>query len=236
MTAADEPIVDWPGAAAFMGSEYDRYSFTKGTGQEVAFLVEALDLGAHTTVVDLGCGTGRHLAALRQAGVPGVVGLDLAEGFARVVPGPVAVGDVRRLPFADASADVVLGLCEGGIGLVSAGADGDGAVLAEVARVLKPGGRTAMTVFAGHFAVRHLEHEAFDPATGSVVEMTEVRGSGGERRPFRMAAVTYTARELELLHAAAGLKVDHVWSVGPGDYAARPPDLEHPELLVLASK
>ena len=44
------------------------------------------------------------------------------------------------------------------------------------------------------------------------------------------------ARELRLLAAAAGLEVDAVWSVEPGDYARRPPDLDHAELLLVARR
>jgi hypothetical protein len=35
---------------------------------------------------------------------------------------------------------------------------------------------------------------------------------------------------------AAGLRPDHVWSVTPGDYAARPPDVEHHEFLLVATR
>lgn len=231
-----DPLESWAAAAAFLGADYDRYSFTKGTAQEAAFVTDVLSLGPSTTVLDVGCGTGRHLAALRHEGVP-VVGVDIAEGFVRVVPGPAAVGDARRLPVRDRSVDAVLGLCEGGIGLVGAGDDGDASVLREVARVLRPGGVAAMTVFAAHFAVRHLEAgETFDPATGGLLETTELQTSAGERRPFRLASTAYTPRELSLLFAAAGLEPVDIWSVAPGDYARREPDLDHPELLGIARK
>jgi hypothetical protein len=36
--------------------------------------------------------------------------------------------------------------------------------------------------------------------------------------------------------SAAGLEVEHLWSVTPGDYAARPPDLDHPEFLLIARR
>ena len=46
----------------------------------------------------------------------------------------------------------------------------------------------------------------------------------------------YTARELQLVCARAGLNVDAVWSVEPGRYARRPPTIETPELLVVGKK
>jgi hypothetical protein len=36
--------------------------------------------------------------------------------------------------------------------------------------------------------------------------------------------------------AAAGLDVVSLWSVTPGRYDSSPPDLEHPELLLIAER
>ncbi len=46
----------------------------------------------------------------------------------------------------------------------------------------------------------------------------------------------YTPRELRLLAIGVGLIPEEVWSVEPGGYAQRKPDLEHPELMVVARK
>jgi hypothetical protein len=36
--------------------------------------------------------------------------------------------------------------------------------------------------------------------------------------------------------AAVGLDVEQLWSVTPGGYAARPPDLDHEEYLLVARR
>ena len=41
------------------------------------------------------------------------------------------------------------------------------------------------------------------------------------------------SRELRLIAAAARVSPIGLWAVGPGDYAERPPDLDHPEFLLV---
>src|SRR5579864_6822389 len=69
-----EPIADHAGSA------YLRYSFTKGTEQEVGFLMDELGLRPGMRVLDVGCGPGRHARALAARGIE-VVGLDVSERF-----------------------------------------------------------------------------------------------------------------------------------------------------------
>jgi SAM-dependent methyltransferase len=62
-------------------------------------------------VVDVGCGNGKYVQRLR-ADRPdlAVLGLDIAPGILAVVPGPVAVADVTRLPLATGSVDAALAM------------------------------------------------------------------------------------------------------------------------------
>ncbi len=69
-----EPVADHLGAA------YLRYSFTKGTAQEVAFLVGEVGLASGSRVLDVGCGPGRHVRALAERSIE-VVGIDLSWRF-----------------------------------------------------------------------------------------------------------------------------------------------------------
>jgi len=224
-----EPMADHLGAA------YLRYSFTRGTSQEVTFLVEVLGLTPGMRLLDVGCGPGRHAHALARLGVE-VVGLDISRRFVELAradapPGATFVrGDARAMTF-DAEFDAAISLCQGAFGLVG---DEDGEVLGGLVRALKPGGRAAVSAFSAYFQVRFLEDsDDFDPAAGVNHERSTLRSEGGVDAEFDLWTSVFTPRELRLLADRAGARVEGLWSVSPGDYGQRPPDLEHPEWLVL---
>jgi SAM-dependent methyltransferase len=233
--------------ADHLGEAYLRYSFTKGTDQEVAFLVDALGLGPGVRVLDVGCGPGRHAHSLARLGVE-VVGIDISERFVELArryatPGATFVrGDARALGF-DGEFDAVISLCQGAFGLAGgpgAPLDPDATVLAGMARALRPGGRLALTAFSAYFQVRHLDPGSdvagFDAERGVNHEVFEVKDPDGRQAEYDAWTTCFTPRELRLMVAAAGLELTALWSVEPGDYARRPPDLDHPEFLVIARR
>ena len=245
--------------ADHLGAAYLRYSFTRGTGNEAAFLAETLDLGPGSRVLDVGCGPGRHALALAERGVE-VVGIDISArfvGLATEAASSLAAGlpvptfqrlDARELPF-DGEFDAVISLCQGAFGLLglddastgAAGAgtpiDPDGVVLAGMARAVRPGGRVALSAFSSYFQVRFLEStDAFDADRGVNHERTALRSEAGVEADYDLWTSCFTPRELRLLAREAGLEVEHLWSVTPGAYARRSPDLDHPEFLVIARR
>ncbi|HLI53640.1 MAG TPA: methyltransferase domain-containing protein [Acidimicrobiales bacterium] len=213
-------------------SAYLRYSFTKGTEQEVRFLVSALGLRPGHRVLDVGCGPGRHSHALRRLGVESV-GVDVSASFlAAAGEGRWVRGDARCLPFVRGSFDAAISLCQGGFGLL--GGRGEEAVVAGMARAVRRGGKLAVSGFSAYFAVRHLEEaDTFDADTGVNHEVATVKDPAGRDGSFGLWTTCFTPREMRLMAAAAGVEVTGLWSVSPGDYAARPPDLDHPEFLLV---
>lgn len=234
--------------ADHMGETYLRYSFTKGTEQEAEFLVDLLGLDGSSVVLDAGCGPGRHVRALRSRGVP-TVGMDIAETFCRLVAdgdpaAPAVVADVRALPVAG-SFDAVISLCQGGFGLLGgpgAPLDADVDAVRQLAGSLKPGGRLVLSAFSSYFQVRFQvgtenEHGGdFDAESSVMHERTAVKDADGADLDADLWTTGFTPRELRLVARLAGLEPEHVWSVDPGDYARRPPDLEHAEYLLVARR
>ena len=124
----------------------------------VTIKMQDLALEPGMRVLDLGCGRGRHLHALYWDETPvDVVGLDLSledvkiawDGFFELPPpdphsdkrsAVVTAGDAARLPFPDNSFDRII--CSEVLEHVP---DPD-QVLAEIARILKPGGLFAASV------------------------------------------------------------------------------------------
>lgn len=201
--------------APFHGEEEARW--------ETAALREMLALAQDDRILDLGCGWGRHLGLLRDAGHD-VVGLDLSLPLlrrARAGEGaaPRVAGDMQALPFRDGAFDVVLNLATSlGLFLDDAPAI---RVLAGVRHVLAPGGRLLLEGMhrddvVAHYAARDawvLEDgtrvrarrrlDALAGVSHEVLRWAGPAGSGSKRHALRLRSAT----EMRRLLREAGLRV-----------------------------
>lgn len=245
----DEPVHDVPPPpgpddpspylpiGAFQADGYHRNAFAQGTENEATALVELLGLEAGATVVDVGCADGRHLRALTRAGIRGV-GVDVVHAAMASAPRQANVAyvqaDARRLPLRTGSADAVLCLCQGGLGTSPAA---DEAILAELARVVRPGGTVAVTFFHALFAVRHLvPGDAFDPVHLVHHHTAEVTGPDRAVGRFPLWTSAYAVPSAAAALDRAGLEVVDVRGVEPGRYDRPGVGLDDPELLFTARR
>lgn len=225
--------------AEFVGPAYLRNAFTKGTVQEVDFLVDALALQPGMRALDAGCGPGRHALELARRGIA-VVGVDTSPDFIALaraavgdLPAEFREADVRDLDYRD-EFDAIICLCQGGFGLLG-GDDRELDVVTRFAGALRPGGKLALSAFSSYFVVRHLEpDESFDADAGVNHENAVVRDADGHERTFDLWTTCYTPRELRLVATRAGLVVEGVFGVQPGRYARAAPSIDVPEHLLLA--
>lgn len=231
--------------ADHMGEAYLRYSFTKGTAREVDELVRRLGLEPPARILDVGCGPGRHALELGRRGFR-VHGIDISRAFVDVARADAPEGvtferlDARAMPF-DGEFDVAISVCQGAFGMsggpaAGAALDPDADILAGMARAVRPGGHVVFTAFNAYLQVANMvDGHDFDAERGVHRETTEVRDPTGVAKTVDLWTTCFTPRELRLLCAGAGLTVESLDAVEPGDWSPRPPDTDHPEFLVIAT-
>jgi ubiquinone/menaquinone biosynthesis C-methylase UbiE len=188
-------------------------------------------------LLDCPCGFGRHALPLAAAGFR-VVGVDRAQplldeaqrraGDARW---PKLVrADYRELPFADESFDAALNMFSS---LGYLGDQQDTRALAEIGRVLRPGGRLVIEIMHRDLLVRRfqesswqmlgegrllLEQRTFDPALGLAQTTQTLIEPSGARDSRTFSLRVYTATELLAMLEAAGFAEARCL----GDFAGAP--------------
>ena len=134
-----------------VGRTYDRVAAVLSLGQDPRWrraLVDAIDARPEDRVLDVATGTGMVADALRRRYACHVVGLDQSEDMLAVartrdgVYDELVAGRAERLPFADASFDHL------SFTYLLRYVDDPPAVMRELARVVRPGGRIASVEFA----------------------------------------------------------------------------------------
>ena len=212
--------------------------------ERVVDLLERLDVVGKGTVLDLACGAGRHLAALARRGAR-VLGLDLSlpmlRAARRLGQSHLVRGDLRQLPVRTATCDTVLNL------FTSFGYFDDDRqhvqVLAEVARVLKPGAWFVLDFLNPPFVRATLvpRDERRIGGSGIVQErrlsedgryvIKTIRASG-EGRSFIERVRLFERDELVSLLTARGLTV----TTALGDYDGGPYAANSPRCILVARR
>lgn len=168
--------------------EYDRKHHQTRTRVQVPHDVLVLaSAGCVRTVVDVGCGDGRFISAMRTVDgwAPSIVGIEYSAARATraVSHGSVAQGDALVLPIRDASVDLAFS------SHVIEHVPDDAAMLGEMVRVLRPGGhlyvetplrrRGAIYVYRNGAGKRVLDptHTREYESTGALTNLIEAAGA-----------------------------------------------------------
>ena len=227
---------------------YEDNVFTKNTIPEVDFLLEELSLPPGGSILDVGCGTGRHAIELAKRGYS-VTGLDLSsEMLARAENAAKAAGVKVDCIHSDATQfslpgryDAAVCLCEGAFGLLGREDDPIGqpmSILCNISRSLKPQAKAVLTVLSATAMLRRHTNE--DVAEGRFDPLTMVESSEHPPReglpPIAVRERGFVPTELVLLFRMAGMSVLNMWGGTAGNWGRRPLDLDEIEIMIVARK
>jgi SAM-dependent methyltransferase len=231
--------------ASHMKTAYLRYSFTKGTVQEVDFILESTGAVVGSSFIDVGCGPGRHSLELARKGMR-VCGIDVSQDFIEIArrhasDESLSDADFIRLDARSlqneqslhAQFDFAICLCQGAFGLMVDDRQ-DVEILKGIRKCLKPNGVVMLSAFNAYFSVKHHGDAEFDARRGVSRETTDIRNDSGEVKSVDLWTGCYTPRELRLVFDLAGFDMVSMSSVEPGHYSAAECSTELPEFLVIA--
>lgn len=222
------------------------------SGREVAFVIWSLNPRKDAPILDLCCGTGRHIIPLFENGYCRLTGLDLSPTLLEAarktledlkVSAGLVRGDMLHLPFLDGAFDYVLSFFSsfGYFGTDAA----NNSVLSEMVRVLRPGGRLWLDLMNLEHVVRNLEPETVRHSGGW--DIKEIRRyveaqkriekqveicRGGESRSYFESVRAYDVEEIKTMLASVGTRIETTF----GDYANIPHGPDSPRLIVVAVK
>jgi 2-polyprenyl-3-methyl-5-hydroxy-6-metoxy-1,4-benzoquinol methylase len=229
---------------------YMQESFTKNTLAEVNFIIEEFKLPAVSSILDMGCGTGRHSVELARRGYR-MTGVDQSEGMlAEAARAARAAGVSLELVQCNArdytaakQFDAAVCLCEGAFGLINVGDDPeahDPVILRNVAAALKPGAPFLLTALNGLRAVRQysqadVEKGVFDPIHLIETYPMEYSTPEGDTSVL-VQEKKWLPHELLRMAKAAGLEVLQVWGGTAGNWNRKVLELDEMEVMLVMRK
>jgi SAM-dependent methyltransferase len=238
-------------------SVYDSESFTKGTSGEVDFLEQELNHDQTQSILDIGCGTGRHSIELARRGYK-VTGIDLSESMLAKAREKASVAGVNVL-FVQADArefsfpgkfNLAIMLCEGAFPLMETD-DMNFRILQNAYASLQEGGKLVFTTLNGLFPLFHSVKDFInqDAAQGKSLEnsfdlMTfrdystyETSNDNGTVRILRCNERYYVPSEISWLLKSIGFSSSAIFGSKLGAFSRNdkltPDDFE---MLVIAGK
>jgi 2-polyprenyl-3-methyl-5-hydroxy-6-metoxy-1,4-benzoquinol methylase len=239
--------------------KYDQEVFTRGTIGECDFMEKELKFDKALTILDVGCGTGRHAIELTKRGYK-VTGIDLsaaqlakarAKAQAENLDIVFQQEDARTLSF-NAEFDVAIMLCEGGFPLMETD-EMNYEILKSVSKALKKHCKFIFTTLNGLFPLYHsvekmLEGEGeagnatyrsntFDLMTFRDHNITELEDDSGKRIKLACNERYYVPSEISWLLKSLGYTTIDIYGAKIGAFS-RDDKLttEDYEMLVIAEK
>lgn len=236
---------------------YEKEVFTQGTLKEVDFIEQELSYDKTRCILDVGCGTGRHSVELARRGY-NVTGFDLSDDQltrARENAAKAKVSieffkqDARNFNFHE-KFDAAIMLCEGSFSLMETD-EMNFAILQNIFRSLKPGGKLIFTTLNGLFPLFHSVKDFMDTnmTNGSIDALSfdlmtfrdcseyTINDDDGNPRILHCNERYYVPSEITWLLKSIGFKEIGIFGCNIGEYSRDvklTPD--HFEMLVVTEK
>ncbi len=226
----------------FLREKYLEYGFTRGTEQEVDFLVKELELKPGMKVLDVGCGPGRHSLELARRKIE-VVGVDISSAFIDIaqkkarkerLSATFVHADARTMTY-DNEFDAAICLCEGAFGLAGS-EETHLKILRNIHRSLKTGSPLALTAINALSAARHACLKNFDAYTATYIERETITNPDGEQKEVELYTTAFTARELRWLFERECFLVEGLYGCTAGAFTRRKLTLEDCEIMAIARR
>jgi SAM-dependent methyltransferase len=181
MEAEFNTVAEWTAqVAGDLGPDYYVPAACRGSGQPAAldWLLERLQPRSGEVMIDVGAGMGGPAAyATRRTGVQPILvepEPGACRAAARLFGAPVVQADAAALPFRDGTADLAWCL---GVLCTAPGSSAQRAMLAQLRRVVRPGGRIGLLVYLA--AAVELDHPPQGNHFPSGGELDDLFGRAG---------------------------------------------------------
>ena len=175
------------------GKQYDKECFTRGTLGECDFIEQEAAHNKQLKILDIGCGTGRHVIELTKRGYTNVTGADLSESqierarekaAAEKLDIDFMVADARNLPF-DSEFELIIMLCEGGFPLMETD-EMNFEILRNAKDALADGGKLIFTTLNGLYPI-------FNSVQEFMNEMKEEGNASQDKLTFNLMTFRETS-------------------------------------------
>lgn len=235
---------------------YDKEIFTQGTLQEVDFIEKEIAFDKNTQILDVGCGTGRHLVELAKRGYK-VTGFDFSADQLKAaqkkaddakVEVELLQMDARNFKM-NKKFDLAIMLCEGGFPLMDTDEE-NFEILKNVVQTLNPGGKFIFTTLSVLFPIFNelkkfhdenivsgaFEKHSFDLMTFRDRNTMEIPDDDGKMRKLDCNERFYSPPEITWLLKSLHMKNIEIWACEVGNYRKQKLDVNHFEMMVISEK
>jgi cyclopropane fatty-acyl-phospholipid synthase-like methyltransferase len=231
-------------------SKYMEEVFTRNTAFEVEFILAELALPPGSSILDMGCGVGRHAIEFATKGYR-VIGVDISSGMLDEARRRAALAGVEvEWVQADASrfrlmeeVDGAVCLCEGAFGLLGSADDPfthDLAILKGIHASIKSGSKFILTALNGMAKIRKatqedIERGVIDPAAQLETFSLEVE-TEEMTESIVLRERGFVPSELRLMLEISGFVVEKMYGGTAGAWNREPVKLDEIEIMAICHK